>query len=1116
MNDNLFKALSIYIDAMRPFTVSILSKYFPNEPWEDVFFARLKPEKQEAWKRNARSLNEESSRLVLIDYNNLTSFAIAFKQELAAELGNVKDANRLVGYYQELQETRNKCSHYQALDDDEVERAFSNMKFTARLLEMDELTAELEHVRNKTSSSAPRSTVADTQTGIAVGASVYPQPPRPFSESTTLPAWFTNAIPHYDVRNGNLDESVFAANLAEVALGFGQEIYCNSAAFFEKTYVTAGMRVIANRVVRALNGEDTDNRVVSLQTGFGGGKTHTLILLYHIAKAGNALLSSPHTRAILSENLIPDFSDARVAVFTNNTTDVLQGRDIGEGIVIQTLWGELAWQLGGLAGYEKIRENDKQRIAPTAHLIKLLFAEAAPCLILLDELADYCVKASGIAVGNGTLADQTIAFIQTLTEVTASVPRCVLIATLPASASEVAASNIGQDILTALQRRIARVGTDIKPVEDEEIFEVVRRRLFEEIRDESAIEQVLARYKSTYQNRRSDLPDYAARLAYIDKMRKSYPFHPELIDMFRLRWGQDPRFQRTRGVLRLLASVIRDLWSRRHALTGTQALIHTADVNLINLPAVTATITGLMGSQWETVMHADVYGTGSNAYRIDNADLSGNPGKYNLTQGVAATILMASMGNLQNKGLTVNELKLCVLKPDAFNHNDVNGVLSKMEEVAHYLYSTSGQHRSYWFQTKPNINILVNQAKSEINATDIHAEIINRLTEQSRNLLRMKALVNPSNDIPEQKGLTLIILGPEYAAKASELNESLRRHIEKIALYKGTTNRVYRNTLLYLACSETGISMLQTKLSEYLACVKIQQEYSGQIEAEQRGELIKRRDDCNRQADDQLIKAYHVVLKYTAKTGLGVIEMRSFGSDFSAHLNKNLMDELEAEEWIINGVGVNTLRSANLYPAIDRPVQLTELYEAFLRFDDKPMISSSLAIVQSVQKYCANGEFNIAYGRAGDYTRIYCREPVASLEVDDPQYWLVDRSIQNMPTREPLSPGATADASAGADTTTHDKSLCETREPYLPGEHVRKFQSIRVTGKIPAERWTDLFSGFVVPLKNNGLEIEVSFRAKTNNLNPLDESARIYKVVKESALQLGLELEVEEEYYSEK
>lgn len=156
-------------------------------------------------------------------------------------------------------------------------------------------------------------------------------------------------------------------------------------------------------MVRALNGEESENRVISLQTGFGGGKTHTLISLYHIAKAGRSLLSSAYTTHLLNKDIHPEYNDAKVAVFTNNTTDVAQGRTTKEGITIHTLWGELAYQLGGAEGYNKVRANDESRTAPSSSIFKPILAQNTPSLILIDELADYCNKANGIMVGKGTL-----------------------------------------------------------------------------------------------------------------------------------------------------------------------------------------------------------------------------------------------------------------------------------------------------------------------------------------------------------------------------------------------------------------------------------------------------------------------------------------------------------------------------------------------------------------------------------------------------------------------------------------------------------------------------------------------------------------------------------------
>lgn len=1094
MNDKIHKALGIFLDAMRPFVVSFLQQHFPNEPWEGLFFARLKPRRQTTWNQAMRAQGENQSCMYFIDYNNLPDFAIGFKRELGLEFDNPDKANKFISYLQELKDIRNKCNHYQALDNEEMEGAYLYIKQAAKLMKMDELVTEIDNIKGQTQTMV-QPVIVTPQTTINSQVNAR--------EDAPIPAWFTNVYPHYDIRNGVLDESVFAANLSEVALGIGQEVYSNPTMFFEKTYVTAGLRDIANRVIRALNGEDSENRVVSLQTGFGGGKTHTLISLFHIAKAGRSLQNSAYTANLLQEGVTPDFENAKVAVFTNNTTDVVQGRTTDDGITIYTLWGELAYQLGGIEGYNKVKANDENRTAPTSSIFKPILEQNTPSLILIDELADYCNKANGTIVGKGTLYTQTVSFLQTLTESVAAVPKCVLIATLPASATEVASSDIGQQILSSLENRIVRVGTGVKPVDDEEIFEVVRRRLFENVGNPEVIEQVLTRYKNTYHNRRSDLPVEADRTDYINKMRKAYPFHPELIDMFRLKWGNNSRFQRTRGVLRLLASIIKDLWNRRGSLSGSQALIHTSDVNLANLPTLTGTITSLMGSQWETVMHADIIGTSSNAYKIDNEDPQSNACKYGLAQGIATTLLMSSVGGSQSKGLSIEQLKLCMLRPAAFQHSEINSALNKLEQVAYYLYATNVGTKNFWFQAKPNINILINSAKSEVSANDVKAEILKRLNSQINGNSQLRILINPSSDVPEQKTLTLVILSPDYATQTSAISKKVENYVEQIATKKGASQRVFRNTIFYLTCSESQLGLLQSKLTEYLACERVQHEYSGQLDADQKRDVSDKKNDANVQANAQLISVYNIAMRYSVTDGLEAIELRDFARDMQTQITEKLLDTIIEEEWLIRSIGIGTLKANRLYPTIDGPINVTALYEAFLQYDDKPMITNQDAVISSVQKYCYNGEFNVAFGEDGNYSRIYHREDIFGLNVDDRQYWLVDKSVllkREEPSQQETP--ATGSAVPAADTPTEQSN-------DTPAATVRKFKSIKVSGKVPVEQWTQLFSSFIVPLNQNNLEIEVSFKAKSTTSNPLDESTQIYKVVKESAQQLGLKLEEE-------
>jgi hypothetical protein len=924
-----------------------------------------------------------------------------------------------------------------------------------------------------------------------------------------MQAWFKNVRPHKDIQDGHLDESIFAANLAEVAAGTGREIYTSPEMFFQKTYFTAGLKSIARRVVQGLNGgQDADNRVISLQTGFGGGKTHTLISLFHLAKWGKKAIKSEHTKELLATTGEPKFDSAHIAVFTNTTNDPAQGRKV-EGFTIRTLWGELAYQLGGAKAYEIIRINDEKQIAPKG-LFKKVLEQCKPCLILIDELADYCVSASAVKVEASNLSDQTVSFMQELTEAVTGTDNCVLIATLPASAQELAASPISSQILTALENRIIRVGANMKPVEDDEIFEVVRRRLFEDLGSVDEMDKVISAYTILYQSLLSEIPSYALKSDYRDRLKKSYPFHPELIDMFRLRWASNPFFQRTRGVLRILAAIVSDLWKRQTSLTGSQYLIHTSDVVLSNVEALTSQITILNGASWDSVIGADVSGTSSNAFRIDN-DVKAL-GKYNITQGIAATVLLGTFGSKgQNKGVGIDEIKLCMVKPDSFNHNDINGAMDRMEGNAHYLYYSSTGIKRYWFDTTPNVNILINQAKGDIKTPDITAEILRRVIEKSRGIQLFNTLVNPSEDIPEQMKPTLVILSPQYLANPNEVNGKTKPIIEKLATKKGNSERIYRNTMLFLLCSEMGIGKLQDDVKNYLACQKISSEYSSQLNNEQKTDIKKRIEDAGKQSDISLVSAYSLVVKYSVKNGFETLVIREFKDNLDNQVNTNVITALKEEEWLLESVGLSTLKNNNLLPTPSQAIKAKDIYEAFLRFDDKPMVTGPEAVSRSIQKYCTNGEYCIATGDGVNYTRFFFQEAVPFFDVNDITYWLVDKSLK---PQSQISEPETSDKGESVSTISqvNEDPVKPTANGTKEVTAYKKFKSITVAGNVPLERYTELFNYFITPFAMNGnkIEIEVNFKIKSNTASPIDEGKQQYKSAKEAAKQLGLKFYEEE------
>lgn len=777
------------------------------------------------------------------------------------------------------------------------------------------------------------------------------------------------------------------------------------------------------------------------------------------------------------------------------------------GLTLRTLWGELAYQLGGREAYEIIRVNDETRVAPKG-LFKQVLAKAQPALLLIDELADYCISASGISVGGLSLADQTTSFLQELTEAVAASERCVLVATLPASVAEVASSPNAAQILGSLQARMARVGADTKPVADDEIYEVVRRRLFEEMGDEDEREAIISDYMEQYRKMKSELPPEATQAKYRDLLRKSYPFHPSLMDVFHKRWASHSDFQRTRGVLRRLGSIVSDLWSRQRSLPGPNGLIHPSDVNFANLDALTGQMKKLYGNGYDAVLPADVVGSGSNAGQLD----SERPdfGRYNLAQGVATTILLNSFGSTGSRqGIGVDELKLAVMRPDSFNHNDINAVLDALEANAYYLYYSSTPRR-YWFFTKPSLNILVSHARHEINPSGIQQEILKRLNDRKGAIQIFSVLIDPADDIPEQQKPTLIVLGPDKPTTHDGVSRKAQERIERLATKRGNNERLYRNTLLFLLPTPAGLGKLNECVTAFLASQRVSSDYGSQLDTEQRTDLKKRIDTASQEIDKAVAATYSVLVKYSAKNGLTKVEATQFRESFEAQVNGVLVPLLKEgshDICLLEKVSYNTLDKAKLLPTPAQPVQTKEIYEAFLRYDDKDMIVGPQALQDSLLRYCSTGEYAIGAGDGTDFRRIFYQETVPLFDVLDSTYWLLDKTLYQpkASTPEPNSGGENPDLPPTPEASESGQSVTTPNPSYGP----RPIKSVTVHGKVDIANYSQVFQTFIMPLAQNGVEIEIRIKGKSTAAKPLTETSPEYKIIVEGAQQLGLSVDEE-------
>lgn len=950
--------------------------------------------------------------------------------------------------------------------------------------------------------------------------------------SVALKPWYAVSTPHKDIREKRLDEAVFAANVWAVAQDNGPEVYLDAEEFFRKTYMTVGIAAILKRVALALSGGgETGDRIISLQTSFGGGKTHTLVALWHLARHAHKLHASDAAaglRAALTGVGFPREVKG-VAVFTNATCDPTQGRRTPDGVHTHTLWGEIAYQLGGSTLYEKVRPNDETQRVPQGLFVDVLKA-ASPCLILLDELADYCVGAAAVPVGDTTLADQTISFMQQLTEAVQQVPGCVVVATLPASKEEVASSEKGQEAFITLEKRFQRLGADLKPVADDEIYAVVRTRLFEQITPEGEEDypaRVASAYHAMYAAHANEVPTEASKTTIKEQIEKAYPFHPSLIDGLYQRWGGHPDFQRTRGVLRLMASVIGDLWERRDATTQSQPLIQPCHVRW-TIDAMNAALTRLWGAPFQAVVAADVVGVKSNAGGLD-AERGGDYERERIAEGIAAATLLGSFGSQADRsGYSGKDLKYVCSRP-GLNWSYTEGAFVELENRCFFLHSASAGSlgKRYWFGTKPTLNKLVVQYRQQFSGQSFDQEIIDALKAAGLDSLKAsvgargdgptwRVLVDPGVDLPEQKALTLILLRPSLAVTGDESSgDAAEQAVLQISQQCGGKDRMYRNTLLFLAPTSRGLSRLRQAHRDYATLMAVQRDYGDRLDPDQKEDLRKRLDAASKAAAEALGPAYITALRVRGDNVLETVALGDARSNFSDHLSYLWQTLIADEEWILRTVGEVTLKEAGLI-SNSSPLRVKDAVEAFLKFTDKPMVVTREAVTTGLARACERAVIGIGRGASpSTFLSRTCGSAV-SLDPTEEGLWIIPPFKEEEPP-PPLTiqlPGGEQIKSqdTGGGISLEHGLGSNGEEPSAgsgsasPSHNIRRF---RIQGTVPLESWSDVFRCFVAPTAKMGLKrqsLGINFDLEASEGASIDPSDQAFKTMREAARQLGLNI----------
>lgn len=610
--------------------------------------------------------------------------------------------------------------------------------------------------------------------------------------------WREVSVPHPDVLEGTFQQSEFAADITAVRDGKATREYQDASAFFQRTFITEGMRLLLTQVAQRLNGKGGEP-VIQLQTAFGGGKTHTMLAVYHLAARNCPLKELSGVPALLDQVGLMDVPKARVVVLDGMAHAPGQPWAHGEAR-LQTLWGELAWQLGGDEGYGLVRDADLSGTSPGKETLRRLLERFAPCIVLVDELVAYIRQfPDGQPLTGGTY-DSNLSFVQALTEAAKLVPTAIVLASLPESEVE-AGSSRGVAALKALEKTFGRVQALWKPVAAEEAFEIVRRRLFEPIRDVEVRDAVCREFAKTYVAEGAKLPSETHEARYYDRLVKAYPIHPEVFDRLYEDWTTLDSFQRTRGVLKLMARVIYRLWKDQNQ----DAMILPGSLPLYDGGARNELVYYLPAG-WDAVLERDIDGERAETTELDLKEP--RFGAVNAARRVARTLFLGSApasGSTRKgiRGIDRARVLLGCIQPGQ-SASTFSDALNRLCDRLHYLNSSGDKAQDttrFWFDTRANLRREMEDRKGRFDdRSEVRgkiAKVLNDLAAGS-GIFEGKHVFTPNGDVPDDSALRLVFLPPEKAYSKQDSRTAFDEVLEVVRT-NGAKPRYRGNRLVFVA-----------------------------------------------------------------------------------------------------------------------------------------------------------------------------------------------------------------------------------------------------------------------------------------------------------------------------
>ncbi len=823
----------------------------------------------------------------------------------------------------EVRDARNRWAHQDSISSDDAYRALDSMERVLELFRAAKQRARVRELRIDLQRQVFEEERRTRQRRVARSTSGEPL-------AGLLP-WREIVDPHHDVAENRFEQAEYAADLHAVHEGAADRQYLDPQTFFARTYLTGGLTGLITGAARRLSGQGGEP-VVELQTNFGGGKTHSLIALYHLASGIPAAELPGVGEALAAEGLsVPENVSRAVLVGTQlKPGDPVK---VADDITLNTLWGQMAWQLGGRAGYEILRRADETGTNPGESLAEL-FDQCSPALILIDEWVAYARDLRDPGDGErlpGGYFDTQFTFAQALTE---NVERCqgvVALISVPQSDLEVGGER-GQLALARLHNVVSRKASQWQPAQADESFEIVRRRLFDQMpaSNASARGQVIDAFLRMYREHPDHFPAECRERSYRERLAATYPVHPALFDHLFSEWSSLDKFQRTRGVLRLMALVIAELWG-----SGDKNLLIMPGTLPMHASRVSSELKKYLEDGWDPVIKSDVAGANSEPVRLDSEQR--HFGKVHAARRVARTVYMGSApGQAGSQRIDVRQAVLGAAQPGEPPAQFADA-LSQLAGRSNHLYADGGQ---YWYSLQPNVTRTAHdRAESNFSDADADAEIGHLIAAQ-RDHGRFRAVhafaAGPGDVDDRDDGARLVILSPDHPHAARESESAATELAARILAQRAAGPRLNRNLLVFAAADAERLPDLRRSARLQLAWASIvMDQESLNLTAHQQAQAREQLQSSKAHVGAQIAETYRFVLDPvgqpgTAEVSWQVIALRAQG-DIAASASTRML----SEERLIDKFSPRRIRmdldGYRLWPKDDE-IAIDDLWQHYARY----------------------------------------------------------------------------------------------------------------------------------------------------------------------------------------